>query len=150
MPGVRKQIAISDGSVKRRSASSANVLARLLFLTSAMSGCGPMIESAPFPVRPDSVRPADLLGPYDGIVIDADSDRPIAGATVAATWAFERGIGLAAPAGGRGVVRPPGAGRPGGGRQREEVPPRPPMARRRLPRPLSPRRPARPGRPAPF
>jgi hypothetical protein len=58
-----------------------------------------MIEAAPFPVRPDSVRPADLLGPYDGIVLDADSDRPIAGATVAAAWAFERGIGLRAPDG---------------------------------------------------
>src|SRR5262245_59801498 len=109
MPGVRKQIAISDGSVKRRSASSANVLARLLFLTSAMSGCGPMIESAPFPVRPDSVRPADLLGPYDGIVVDADSDRPIAGATVAAAWAFERGIGFRAPAGAQEFVTETGA-----------------------------------------
>ena len=56
-----------------------------------------MIEAAPFPVRPDSVRPADLLGPYDGIVLDADTDRPIAGATVAAAWAFERGIGFHAP-----------------------------------------------------
>jgi hypothetical protein len=63
-----------------------------------------MIETAPFPVRPDSVRPADLLGPYDGIVIDADSERPIAGATVAASWAFEQGIGLQAPAGAREYV----------------------------------------------
>jgi len=106
MPDVRKQIAISDGSVKPRSASSANVLTTLLFL---VSGCGPMIEAAPFPVRPDSVRPADLLGPYDGIVIDADSDRPIAGATVAATWAFERGIGLRAPAGAHEFVTETGA-----------------------------------------
>ena len=68
-----------------------------------------MIEAAPFPVRPDSVRPADLLGPYDGIVLDADSDRPIAGATVAASWAFERGIGLHAPAGAHEVVTETGA-----------------------------------------
>lgn len=60
-------------------------------------GCGPMIERAPFPARPDSVRPADLLGPYDGRVVDADSDRPIAGALVAASWAFERGLGVNAP-----------------------------------------------------
>lgn len=71
--------------------------------------CGPLVERAPFPVRPDSVRPADLLGPYDGIVVDTDSDRPIAGATVAASWAFESGIGFHAPAGAREVVVETGA-----------------------------------------
>jgi hypothetical protein len=63
-----------------------------------------MMEPAKFPVRPDSVRPADLLGPYDGIVLDADTDRPVAGAVVAATWAFERGIGLQAPLASREIV----------------------------------------------
>jgi hypothetical protein len=81
-------------------------LATLLFLA---AGCGPMIQAAPFPVRPDSVRPADLLGPYDGIVVDADSDRPIPGATVAASWGFERGIGLHAPAGAHEFVTETGA-----------------------------------------
>jgi hypothetical protein len=106
MPDVRKQIATSDGAVKRRAAACANVCATLVFL---LAGCGPMIQAAPFPVRPDSVRPADLLGPYDGIVVDADSDRPIAGATVAASWAFERGIGLRAPAGAQEFVTETGA-----------------------------------------
>src|SRR6188474_254851 len=106
MPDVRQQIATSDGAVKHRSGVCANVLATLIFL---LAGCGPMIQSAPFPVRPDSVRPADLLGPYDGIVVDADSDRPIAGATVAASWAFERGIGLRAPAGAHEFVTETGA-----------------------------------------
>jgi hypothetical protein len=63
-----------------------------------------MVDAARFPVRPDSVRPADLLGPYDGIVLDADTDRPIAGALVAASWAFERGIGFQAPLAAREVV----------------------------------------------
>jgi hypothetical protein len=103
---VRKQIAISDGPVKPRAGVSLNVYATLLFLC---AGCGPMIQAAPFPVRPDSVRPADLLGPYDGIVVDADSDRAIAGATVAASWAFERGIGLRAPAGAHEFVTETGA-----------------------------------------
>jgi len=106
MQDVRKQIAISDGAVKRWPDPCANVLATLLFLA---SGCGPMIDAAPFPVRPDSVRPADLLGPYDGIVLDADSDRPIAGATVAAAWAFERGVGLRAPSGAYEFVTETGA-----------------------------------------
>jgi hypothetical protein len=68
-----------------------------------------MIETAPFPVRPDSVRPADLLGPYDGMVLDADSERPVAGATVAASWAFERGIGFQAPMAAREFVTETGA-----------------------------------------
>ena len=68
-----------------------------------------MIEAAPFPIRPDSVRPADMLGPYDGIVLDADTDRPIVGATVAAAWAFERGIGFQAPAGAHEFVTETGA-----------------------------------------
>ena len=76
----------------------------LAALVSLSGACGPMVERAKFPVRPDSVRPADLLGPYDGIVLDADTDRPVAGAVVAASWAFERGIGLQAPLAAREVV----------------------------------------------
>jgi hypothetical protein len=78
-------------------------------LVLAGGGCGPLVETAPFAVRPDSVRPADLLGPYDGIVLDADSDRPVAGATVAASWAFENGVGFHAPSGAREVVVQTGA-----------------------------------------
>jgi hypothetical protein len=83
--------------------------ALLLAAILASAACGPLIERAPFAVRPDSIRPADLLGPYDGIVIDADLDRPIAGATVAASWAFENGIGFHAPSGSREVVVQTGA-----------------------------------------
>lgn len=72
-------------------------------------GCGPLVERAPFAERPDSVRPADLLGPYNGIVVDADTDRPIAGVLVAASWAFERGIGFQAPAGASEFVTETGA-----------------------------------------
>jgi len=75
----------------------------------ALAGCGPLVERAPFPARPDSVRPADLLGPFDGIVLDADSDRPIAGALVSASWAFERGIGFQAPLEAQEVVIETGA-----------------------------------------
>jgi hypothetical protein len=84
----------------------------LLLLVAALAasgGCGPLVETAPFAVRPDSVRPGDLLGPYDGIVLDADSDRPIAGATVAASWGFENGVGFHAPSGAREVVVQTGA-----------------------------------------
>jgi hypothetical protein len=61
--------------------------------------CGPIIEQAGFPVRPDTTQPGDLLGPYDGRVTDAESDKAVAGALVVATWTFQRGVGLVGPDG---------------------------------------------------
>jgi hypothetical protein len=115
IPVVGQSITISDGTVNQstnrstdRPTASASARVILLAVLPALgalaAGCGPMVEGARFPVRPDSVRPADLLGPYDGIVLDADTDRPVAGALVAASWAFERGIGLQAPLAAREVV----------------------------------------------
>jgi len=76
---------------------------RLLFIFGALglwAGCAPAIAQAPFPARPDTVMPGDLLGAFDGQVVDAQSGKPIAGAIVQASWAFETGRGLVAPAGG--------------------------------------------------
>lgn len=80
-----------------------------MLLASVVAGCGPIIERAPFPARPDTLRPGDLLGPFDGIVLDAETDRPVPGAVVAGAWAFERGVGLTGPAGAREVVVQTGA-----------------------------------------
>jgi len=66
-----------------------------------VASCGPLVENAPFALRPDTLQPGDLLGPFDGIIVDAETERPIASATVAGSWAFERGIGLHGPAGSR-------------------------------------------------
>ena len=71
--------------------------------------CGPIVEQAPFSYRPDTMAPGDLLGPFDGMVVDAETDRPIAGAVVIGSWAFERGIGLTGPAGASEVVTETGA-----------------------------------------
>jgi hypothetical protein len=68
-------------------------------LASLAVSCGPAIESAPFSVRPDTLQPGDLLGPFDGMVVDSETDRPIASATVVGSWGFERGIGLVGPGG---------------------------------------------------
>lgn len=38
------------------------------------------------------------MGPFEGTVIDGESERPVSGAVVQGTWAFERGIGLQGPA----------------------------------------------------
>jgi hypothetical protein len=98
---VGQSITISDGPVNRPPVAASIILVGLLLPGLA---CGPMVEKARFPVRPDSVRPADLLGPYDGVILDADSERPVAGAVVAGSWAFERGIGLQGPLASREVV----------------------------------------------
>ena len=66
-----------------------------------VASCGPLVENAPFAVRPDTLQPGDLLGPFAGMVVDAETERPIASATVSGSWAFERGIGLRGPAGSR-------------------------------------------------
>jgi hypothetical protein len=65
------------------------------------AGCGPTVGQAPFSVRPDTLQPGDLLGPFDGMVVDTETERPVAGATVVASWGFERGLGLRGPAGTR-------------------------------------------------
>ena len=83
-----------------RKARPAGWAAALLVLAAwGAPGCGPTVGRAPFSVRPDTLQPGDLLGPFDGTVIDAETERPIANATVVGTWAFERGTGLVGPAG---------------------------------------------------
>ena len=72
-------------------------------------GCGSIIDRAPFSVRPDSLEPGDLMGPFDGQVVDAESDRPLAGVIVQGSWAFDRGVGLRAPAGTSEVTTETGA-----------------------------------------
>jgi hypothetical protein len=64
-----------------------------------LAGCGPLVEQAPFSYRPDTMASGDLLGPFEGVVVDSETDRPIAGAVVTGSWAFERGTGLVGPAG---------------------------------------------------
>ena len=104
----RVNLPAADVRVHTRAAERALAGVWVALLVGA-GACGPMIEQAPFPARPDSVRPAELLGPYDGKVIDADTERPVAGALVAASWAFERGIGVPGPAGAEEVVTQTGA-----------------------------------------
>lgn len=62
-----------------------------------LSSCAPLVENAPFPANPATLQAGDLLGPYDGTVIDAQTERPIAGVVVEGVWTFERGRGLHGP-----------------------------------------------------
>jgi hypothetical protein len=85
-----------DGRGRRGRQARAALLA---LVVGGAAACGPVVGNAPFSARPDTLQPGDLLGPFDGIVIDAETERPIAAATVVGAWAFERGIGLRGPAG---------------------------------------------------
>jgi len=69
-----------------------NGLLVLLFV-----GCGPIVRSATFSQRPDSVKRGSLLGPFEGRVVDADTGKPVAEALVWCSWSFSRGIGNQAP-----------------------------------------------------
>jgi hypothetical protein len=97
---VFQPIATPSGIVNRRRAGVPGVAVVMC----AGLACSPIVERASFAERPDSLRPGDLLGPFDGQVLDAETDRPVGGATVAGSWAFERGLGLVGPAGAREVV----------------------------------------------
>ncbi len=98
-----QQIASLPRRVKQAAARSRGVWLWPVLVALAPA-CGPLVDKAPFPTRFDSLTPGDLLGPFDGIVVDEETDRPVGGAVVAASWAFERGIGLAGPDGAQEVV----------------------------------------------
>jgi len=59
---------------------------------------------ASFRVRPDSVAPGNLRGPYRGRVVEADTGEPVAGALVYASWTLHAGYGMTLPAGHREYV----------------------------------------------
>jgi len=64
------------------------------------AGCVPLeARPAPFRARPDSIVRGDLRGPFSGRVLDGDTDRPVTGALVYASWRFVEGAGLTAPHG---------------------------------------------------
>jgi hypothetical protein len=72
----------------------------LLGLGLGLAACAtPQARPASFRVRPDSVARGDLAGPFSGRVIDSETDRPIPGALVYASWRFVSGSGFVAPDG---------------------------------------------------
>jgi hypothetical protein len=56
-----------------------------------------MVHAPSFPERSRSVATGSPFGPFAGQVLDADSQTPIAGAVVSASWHFQRGVGNSAP-----------------------------------------------------
>jgi hypothetical protein len=75
------------------------VAAVAILVAAASHACGPLVSEATFRGRADSLKPADLLGPFSGQVLDSETDKPVEKAVVHASWAFERGMGFVAPRG---------------------------------------------------
>jgi hypothetical protein len=73
--------------------------AALAISLTVLTGCAGQVAEAPFVARPDTVEHGELVGPFDGRVIDAATGRPVSGAVVFGSWGLEAGHGLVAPAG---------------------------------------------------
>lgn len=72
---------------------------RLILVALCCAACSPVIRPAPFAGARDQVTDVNLLGPFDGQVIDVATSEPLQGATVVAVWSFDRGDGLIGPYG---------------------------------------------------
>lgn len=68
-------------------------------LAALVAGCGTIVSSSEAPNRPDTITRANLLGPYEGRVIEAGSDKPLSKVLVVGSFGYSRGMGLRAPAG---------------------------------------------------
>ena len=68
-------------------------------LVLVLAGCSPLVREAPFAGARDHVADASLLGPFDGQIVDAVTNEPLADTTVVGVWSYDRGDGLVAPYG---------------------------------------------------
>ena len=97
----RLAICAALGSVVAPVVAASSVIASVV----ALGGCvDNAIRTAPFRARPDVADPGSLRGPFNGRVVDATTHAAIAGALIYAAWTFERGTGLAEPAGAKEYV----------------------------------------------
>lgn len=99
------------GLLRRAGSVVANIAYRLAIHVAlagsiaAPSACvDTAVRTAPFRARPDAAEPGSLQGPFTGRVVDSTTHAPIAGALIYAAWTFERGTGLAEPAGFKELV----------------------------------------------
>jgi hypothetical protein len=58
------------------------------------TGCAPLVRPAPFAGAATKVTGVSLLGPFDGQIVDSETEEPIADAKVFAVWSYDRGDGF--------------------------------------------------------
>jgi hypothetical protein len=64
-----------------------------------LAGCGTIVSGSPTAAGPDTVARADLLGPWEGRILEAGTDQPLHKVLVVGSFGYSRGVGLVAPAG---------------------------------------------------
>ncbi len=62
-------------------------------------GCAPLVRPATFVGARDQVTDANLIGPFDGQVVDVATGEPVSEAMVVGVWAYDRGDGFIGPHG---------------------------------------------------
>jgi hypothetical protein len=75
------------------------VVVALVCFGLSSAGCLPSLAPATFPAGADTTDPGNLLGPFEGQVLDASSSRPLPSTLVWVSWRFCTGSGLCIPAG---------------------------------------------------
>lgn len=75
------------------------VWASILLGLGVVSSCAPVVRSAPHRGAERVHAHRNLVGPYDGQVVDAQSGEAIADATVVAAWDYDQGDGFVVPLG---------------------------------------------------
>ncbi len=102
MPSFRRERSSHRPSRRRVAAepiTSIGALVVALAVAGLVACAPPAVRPASFRARPDSIEPGDLRGPFDGRVVDAETQRPIAGAQVYAVWSYVDGYGFNGPGG---------------------------------------------------
>jgi hypothetical protein len=92
-------------------ARPALIVATAAWLCCGLGACAAHVAQAPFPGRPDTVQPGDLLGPFSGQVLDAATGNPVPGALLLCSWAYQQSPGLLTPVASRDystLTRPDG------------------------------------------
>ncbi len=62
-------------------------------------GCAPIVRPAPFKGARTQVTDTNLLGPFDGQIVDQATGEPIQDAVVVGVWSYDRGDGFISPSG---------------------------------------------------
>ena len=73
--------------------------ARLALALLLLVGCAPLVRPATFVGARDQVTDTNIVGPFDGQVVDVSTGEPVAEAVVVGVWAYDRGDGFIGPHG---------------------------------------------------
>jgi hypothetical protein len=71
----------------------------LAMAASTLLACAPIVRPAPFKGARTQVTDTNLIGPFDGQIVDQATGEPIQDAVVVGVWSYDRGDGFISPSG---------------------------------------------------